>query len=75
MWVLNWAGVSQIDTIQGVTPKVSVDIQRDLKIPDSVGALAGSLCASESYVSRHAAAYAPATSRASILRLCWARIH
>jgi|NorSeaMetagenome_1021524.scaffolds.fasta_scaffold35278_1 hypothetical protein len=58
------AGAPQIDTIQGVTPKVSVDIQRDFKIPDSVGALAGSLCASESYISRCASD----TSRVSILR-------
>ena len=42
----------QIDTIQGVTPKVSNDIQRDFQIKDRIGQLAGALCANENLLSR-----------------------
>ena len=42
----------KLDSIDGITPKISLDIQRDFKIEDSVGQLAAALCANENFLPR-----------------------
>ena len=47
----------RIDSIQGVTPKMSLDIRQDFKIEDRIGQLAGVLCANEKLLPRHGFTY------------------